>query len=63
MYFIIQGEVEVESFGSSLGFLAEGAFFGESAMIQAVSGKIDETGQRTRSVRYVQSPHRHYHCR
>eukprot|EP01043_Picozoa_sp_COSAG02_P023553 COSAG02_NODE_1262_length_13556_cov_11.011522_2_plen_119_part_00 len=54
MYFIIQGEVEVETFaGSSLGFLTEGAFFGETALIQAVTGKVDETWQRTRSVRYV----------
>ena len=38
MYFIVSGEVEVSHDGERLGFLSEGAFFGETPLIEAISG-------------------------
>jgi CRP-like cAMP-binding protein len=51
MYFIMDGEVEVESQGVRLGYLSEGAFFGESAVIDSVKGKGSEYQRRIRTVR------------
>jgi CRP-like cAMP-binding protein len=52
MYIVIEGEVEVERGSASLGFLGAGAFFGETALIEAVSGNANETWRRTRTTRY-----------
>ena len=51
MYIIMSGEVEVEKAGASLGFLSEGAFFGETALMNAVTGRVDEAWVRTRTIR------------
>ena len=52
-YFILSGEVEVEAHGVRLGFLSEGAFFGESAIIESARGKGKGTDfhRRIRTVR------------
>ena len=51
MYFVVSGEVEVERAGASLGYLSEGSFFGETALMDAITGKVDETMVRTRTIR------------
>ena len=52
MYFLVSGEVEVSRDGERLGFLAEGAFFGETPLIESISGKGGNgSGIRTRTVR------------
>ena len=52
MYFIVSGEVEVSCDSERLGFLSEGAFFGEGPLIASISG-TGGTGSsiRTRTVR------------
>lgn len=52
MYFIVKGEVEVSRDGERLGFLSEGAFFGEGPLIESISG-VGGNGSniRTRTVR------------
>ena len=53
-YFIISGEVEVSMSGERLGFLGEGAFFGETSVIECchVTGG-DGSSIRTRTVQVV----------
>ena len=51
MYFILDGEVEVESQGQRLDFLSDGAFFGESALVESVTGKGNDYQHRVRTVR------------
>ena len=51
VYFVTNGEVEVEAHGVRLGFLSEGAFFGESAIIESVKGKGTDFQRRIRTVR------------
>jgi CRP-like cAMP-binding protein len=54
MYFLVSGEVEVSRDGERLGFLAEGAFFGETSFIESISGRGgDGSGIRTRTIRTV----------
>ena len=56
MYFIVSGEVEVSCMGERLGFLGEGAFFGETPLIDAITGnKGLGSGIRTRTVRTLQA--------
>ena len=49
MYMVMAGEVEVLTGGQRLGFLAEGAFFGEVPVLDYTSG----AERRTRTVRSV----------
>eukprot|EP01043_Picozoa_sp_COSAG02_P030124 COSAG02_NODE_1909_length_10419_cov_238.761725_7_plen_1462_part_00 len=52
MYFIVRGEVEVSLDGERLGFLSEGAFFGEGPLIESISGNGGNGANiRTRTVR------------
>lgn len=52
MYFIVRGEVEVSLNGERLGFLSEGAFFGEAPLIESISGSGGSgVNIRTRTVR------------
>jgi tetratricopeptide (TPR) repeat protein len=52
MYFIVNGEVEVSFDGERLGFLGEGAFFGEAPLINSISGAGGNGSNiRTRTVR------------
>ena len=53
-YFIISGEVEVSMSGERLGFLGEGAFFGETSVIECchVTGG-NGSSIRTRTVQVV----------
>jgi hypothetical protein len=58
MYFILDGEVEVESQGQRLGFLSDGAFFGESALVESVTGKGNDYQHRVRTVRAMMKTER-----
>ena len=54
MYIIVSGEVEVSRDGDRLGFLSEGAYFGETPFIESISGRGgDGSGMRTRTIRTV----------
>jgi hypothetical protein len=54
MYIIVSGEVEVSRDGERLGFLSQGAFFGETPFIESISGRGgDGSGMRTRTIRTV----------
>jgi hypothetical protein len=54
MYFVLSGELEVSHAGQRLGFLSEGSFFGETAVIESVEGVGgDGSCIRTRSVQVV----------
>lgn len=47
LFFLLRGEVEVTKSGVRLGFLGEGAFFGESAVLSDTAGTGTEIRQRT----------------
>jgi hypothetical protein len=56
MYIIVSGEVEVSRDGDRLGFLSQGAFFGETPFIESISGRGgDGSGMRTRTIRTVRA--------
>ena len=56
LYFVVSGEVEVSQGSERLGFLAQGAFFGETPLIESVTGKGGNgSGIRKRTVRTVRS--------
>ena len=45
MYIIVSGEVEVSRDGERLGFLSQGAFFGETPFIESISGRGGDSSQ------------------